>query len=623
MPLDFSFASQVRRIDAMLRSRFPNLRTRIFEVRAHAFVIVFDSELQISDEISEEFHDSIRFITVPVTLSNHIPQSYISELFPLSDEDATGGMVGLPLRRVDLLNLLASRFPDAGIIHVRDDPETREANVVVRSPLDENTEGKLRTFVGSFQLPLSLTIQVEPSSEAVTRPDIDDPMFVWAASLRSGAPTYAKQDEIFWFDNIANISRNQFPIHRFPGMQDAASRCYFDLSLGENHMNLRQALLMYDEIWCSVPLAEEQSDFLAVQGLTQADLLEMVSAGRLRILSTQPEERLDVPFLEEAYERNPQAVFGRRTTASLLLANVAHMAEQSLLNDPALLPGLSEFSRECGPIIGVDPNEILRALLWPMGSRRGSLPGLLDHGSKGGPVNSLSRLISDRVQEETGLDIVLEAYIYGEPVHIGHAIDATVFGPVDEPTLHYTLKSVLAGYLNLHKNFTATLADSWIRNEQRKSNARETLPAVQVFEFDRYIPIQEIIDDSSLSSTRQQGRSLYARLANLNDEERAQEIIQLNARLREISRNKASRILDVRTLETGAALAFLFATIPCPPIMGLFDVGSRAATRLRHNRKVDELMSRLEEIVQSNNSKMELDFLSKIDRVARFKSDHV
>ena len=623
MPVDFSFAGQVRRIDAMLRSRFPNLHTRIFEVGIHQFAIVFGSELQTADEISEEFHSSVRFMTVPVTLSNQVPQSYISELVPLSDEDATGGMIGLPLRCVDLLNLLASRFPAAGIVRVNDDPGVREAIVVVRSPLDEDTEDQLRTFVGSFQLPLLLTIKVEPSSEAVTRPDIDDPMFVWAASLRSGAPTYAKQDEIFWFDNIANISRNQFPIHRFPGMKDVATRCYFDLSLRENHMNLRQALLMYDEIWCSVPLAEKQRDFLAVQGLTKADLLEMVSAGRLRILSTQPEERLDVPFLEEAYERSSHAVFGRRTTASLLLADVAHIAEQSLLNDPALLPGLSEFSRECGPIIGADPNEMLRALLWPMGSRRGSLLGVLAHGSKGGPVNSLSRLISDRVQEETGLDIALEAYIYGEPVHIGHAIDATVFGPNDERTLYYKLKSVLGGYLNLHKNFTATLAESWVRNEQGKSSAKKTLPAIQVFDFDRHIPIREIIDDTSLSSTRKQGRSLYARLANLNEEERAQEIIRLNARLREISRNKASSIIDLSTLDTAVSLVSLFMAFPYPSIMGLFDVGSIALTRLRRNRKIDELMSRLEEKIESNNSKMELNFLSKIDRVARFKSDHV
>lgn len=623
MPFDFSFAGQVRRIDAMLRSRFPNLHTRIFEVGIHQFEIVFDTELQDAGEISEEFDNSIRFMTVPVTLSNQIPQSCITELVPLSDEDAMGEIAGLPLRCVDLLNLLASRFPAAGIMRVTDDTVSREAIVVVRSPLDDDTEDQLRSFVGSFQLPLSLTIQVTPSSEDMSRPDIDDPMFIWAASLRSGAPIYAKQDEIFWFENISNIARDQFPIHRFPGMEDEASRCYFDLSLGEKHMNLRQALLMYDEIWCSLPLAERQSGFLAAQGLTKADLLEMVSAGRLRMLSTQPEERLDVRFLEEAYERNPHAVFGRRTTASLLLANVAHMAEQSLLNDPALLPGLSEFSRQLGPIIGIDPNELLRGLLWPMGSRRGSLLGLLAHGSKGGPVNSLSRLISDRVQDATGVDIAIEAYIYGEPVHIGHALDATVFGPIDEPTLYYDLKSVLGSYLNLHENFTGTSAESWIRNQRGKRATGETLPAVQVFEFDRFVPIREIIDDVSLRSTRKQGQGLYARLADLSEEERAQEIVRLNSKWRDIRRNDANKVFDLGTLETAGSLASLFTTFPFPPIMGLFELGRRALARLRRNRKIDDLMGHLEHKLVSDSRKVELSFLSKIDRVARFKTDHV
>lgn len=620
MSHEFSFAGQVRRIDASLRSRFPNLHTQIFEVEANQFEIVFDAGLQNADEISDEFHNSIRFMTVPVTLTSQVPQSCINELVPLSDEEAMGEMIGLPLRCVDLLNLLASRFPQAGIVRVADDPSTREAIIVMRSPPDKDTEYQIRTFVGSFQLPLSLTFQVASSSEVVTRPEIDDPMFVWAASLQPGTPNFAKQDEIFWFDNIGNISRNQFPIHRFPGMQEVASRCYFDFSMGENHMNLRQALLMYDEIWCSAPLAEKQDEFLSKQVLTKDDLLEMVSAGRLRILSTQPDERLDVSFLEEVYERNPQAVFGRRTTASLLLANIAQMAEQSLLNDPALLPGLSEFSRELGPIMGIDPNEMLRGLLWPMGSRRGSLPGLLAHGSKGGPVNSLSRLISDRVHEMTGLDIALETYTCGEPVHIGHTLDATVFGPIDEPTFYYQLKSVLGGYLNLHGNFTGALAESWIRNEQEKRNANQTLPAVQVFEFDRHVPIREIIDDVSLSSTRKQGRSLYARLADLGLEERSQEVIRLNSRLRDISRNKANRIVDFGTFETVGSFLVPF---PFPPIMELFDIGNKALARLRRSRNIDELISRLESKMQRDSSKVDLSFLSKIDRVARFKSDHV
>ena len=623
MTLNFSFAGQVRRIDALLRSRFPHLRTRIFEIRAHHFTIVFDSELQSAQEISEDFDNAIRFMTVPVTLSNHVPETYVSEIASLSDEDATGSMIGLPLRCIDLLNLLTSRFPDAGIIRVADEPSHRQAIVVVRCPLDADTEGQLTEFIESFQLPLALTIEVSPSQEAAARPDIDDHMFVWAASLRPRAPTYVKKDEMFWFDNIADISSNRLPVECFPGLQDAECRCYFDLSLGEDHMNLRQALLMYDKIWCSVPLVDKQDDFLAGQRLTKADLLEMVSAGRLRIVTTQPEERLDIPFLDEVYERNPESVLGRRTTASLLVADVARMAEHSLLNDPDLLPGLSEYAKECGPVIEVEPNYMLRSLLWPFGSRRGSLHGLLARGSKAGPVSSLAELISDRVKEEVGMDIALEAYVLGEPVHIGHSLGATVFGPINEPDLYYRLKSVLGGYLNLHKHFTATSATSWINNEQRRKSGTQLLPSVQVFEFDRHIPIKEIIDDNSLVSARTAGRGLYSRLSQLEEEERGEEIKILNMKFREMTRRKSRALMNSSTVDTAVSLASLFAGFPYPPIMGLVEVGSRVISNLRRSKRIDSMMSRLEEKIGEGGCKGELDFLSQIDRVASFRVDRV
>ena len=60
----------------MLRGHFPHLITRIFEVGSHSFVIFFDKDLQRADLIAEEFDDSIRPVTVPVTLSNSVPQHY-------------------------------------------------------------------------------------------------------------------------------------------------------------------------------------------------------------------------------------------------------------------------------------------------------------------------------------------------------------------------------------------------------------------------------------------------------------------------------------------------------------------------------------------------------------------
>ena len=115
-----SRAGYVRRIDALLRARYPYLITQIFETTQDRFQIVFDSTLQNWESISDEFHESIRFITVHVNLSNTIPKSYLREIPQLPDEDATGDMVGLPLSRIDLVNFLMSRFPDADIVDVRE-----------------------------------------------------------------------------------------------------------------------------------------------------------------------------------------------------------------------------------------------------------------------------------------------------------------------------------------------------------------------------------------------------------------------------------------------------------------------------------------------------------------------
>ena len=138
-----SRSGYARRIDAMLRARYPYLQTQLFEVAKDIFQIVFDATLQDAASISEEFHNSIRFMTVHVTLSNTRPNSYLRELSLLSDEDAMGDMGGLPLRRIDLVNLLVSRFPDAGILDVKELPENYGAAIVMKDDLAAEHEAEL------------------------------------------------------------------------------------------------------------------------------------------------------------------------------------------------------------------------------------------------------------------------------------------------------------------------------------------------------------------------------------------------------------------------------------------------------------------------------------------------
>ena len=128
-----SRSGYARRIDVSLRARYPHLRTRLFELQKDKFQIIFDSSQQDAQSISEEFNDSICFMTVHVTLTNTIPESYVRELPTLSDEDALAEMCGLPLRRLDLVNILTARFPNAGIDNVQEIPDNYSATIFVKT----------------------------------------------------------------------------------------------------------------------------------------------------------------------------------------------------------------------------------------------------------------------------------------------------------------------------------------------------------------------------------------------------------------------------------------------------------------------------------------------------------
>ena len=226
-----SRAGYAKRIDASLRARYPHLVTRIFEVKQDQFEIVFDASLMEAKSISDEFHEAIRFVTVHVELSNFPPDDYIREIIPLSDEEAISDLAGLPLRQSDLINLLVSRFPDARIVDVHEDHNNRGATILVKCDLEEEMRSDIMTFIARFDLPI--VFQIVPSSDQRIdiRNIIDDPMYIWASNLRTHPPSYARNDEDFWFNNISDISSGKLKVDDFPGMRQDVSRCYLDLSL--------------------------------------------------------------------------------------------------------------------------------------------------------------------------------------------------------------------------------------------------------------------------------------------------------------------------------------------------------------------------------------------------------
>jgi hypothetical protein len=371
-------------------------------------------------------------------------------------------------------------------------------------------------------------------------------------------------------------------------------------------------------------LEDEHGEFLRKQGLTEADLLRLVESGRLTFVSTQPEERLWLPFLEAAAERHPHAILGRRTAALLLIADIARTADCYRLADPKFYSALRELAEATAPDLGVAPAALLRAFLWPLTARRQSLSGLIDRGTKSGPALELAQILSEIVKSATKVDVALEAMVVSERVHIGHALNATVFGALDEPTAMPTMMMALGRELNFYRSFNTAIAATWVGNERRRAGGVQIVPPIPLLDFDPKIPISEVLSDSALQSTRAKGRALFARLADLPVEERGTEIDALVDRLRNVGRRRGNALLSFDNLDTVIAGGSLFASFTYPPVAGLTHFTRPIVERLRRIPSIDRMIQAVaEDTAATFGTNQDLDFLSRIDRVAQLKRPRV
>jgi hypothetical protein len=410
-------------------------------------------------------------------------------------------------------------------------------------------------------------------------------------------------------------------VEKFPGIVQEQSQCFLDVTVGD-HINLRQALMLYDTVYCSLPLAENHDAFLQKQAITEDDLLFLIEKGRLKIVSTQAEERLKIPFLEAASERHPKAIIGRRTAAALLVADIVQTADEYRLARPDLYPAIGELAKVLSVACKVPADELLRLIMWPVEARRASLWPLLERGSKGIAPISLGPFLARQIKRLADKDLELECLVATERVHLGHALGATVFPSKDEPTNYHALMNVMGDALNFFRSFNTRIVTSWIANEDRKAARKTVMPPLPLFEFEPGVPIQEFIDAVKLSSTRKKGRALFGRLAELPEEDRADEIAKLDTELRKRFRHSA--IILFETFDTAASIAGLIFGVPYPPLAGLRQIAIQIKEAARGNPIVDKLIQRIEEdLFSGHGNNQEIDFLSRINRVATFKKNRI
>ena len=105
-------------------------------------------------------------------------------------------MVGLPVARKDLLNLLMSKFGNVDVMDIEEArAPSRQARIVVRTDPDAATRAEIGEFVDALDIGVPVEIRVASAKRRFGIPKGHDPMFVWApaqpgCSMCDRLPTY-------------------------------------------------------------------------------------------------------------------------------------------------------------------------------------------------------------------------------------------------------------------------------------------------------------------------------------------------------------------------------------------------------------------------------------------------
>ena len=270
----------------------------------------------------------IRPVTLPLRISNEVPQHYSREIEPIPDSQLARHYEGFPFTLMQLFHLVVARFPDLPIAEIRDGGTPMTVTVELTTAIDDEQERDLMEFCSTLGAPAPFQIivtgrtlkEAQETQKAKISTPIGvqpDALFIGASRLRPAVPAHLRADEEFWFGNLDAICAGRIAVDDMPGIFEGDARCFVDATIGD-HINFRQLLGLYDTIYFSPPLLEQHQAFLDRQALTETDLLDLVGSSRLKILLTQAEERLNVSFLLAAAERSSTAIVGRRAAAAML-----------------------------------------------------------------------------------------------------------------------------------------------------------------------------------------------------------------------------------------------------------------------------------------------------------------
>lgn len=605
-----------RRIDLNLRAKFPYLTTRIFKKGSFEYQIYVVSEVDNFDSLENTFNHEIRYVTAPIKLTNEIPDSYELEIDVISDKSIPSDFEGIPFTLNQTIIHMSSVHSDVIFNGISEDHENKKIIIEVCESTDSNAISAIQKTAEALKCPYSFNIVTGGSlNQKIQVPD----EFFNIAPSKSRAMLsceFLVRDERLWYDNVDRFYDGSYKKSNLYFIDQTKTSCLVNFSKFQN-ANIRNHLLLYDVEYCVLPFSSDMSGFLETQKITRDEILDLVRRGRLKIINTQPEIRLDYGFINEAYAENPSAVISRRALAALAAIDLVELNESYIFSDPELNKYIYPLLKEMSELTHTSIETISNYLLWPKHALRNSLDTLNQSGPMGIARYGVNKPIMDSWPETKDKEkYEFEFLVNSDQIHLAHALDATYFPfyiDGDKYTDHpYAL--MMGGLLNFYKNASyETVNQTFDVNEMKKIN-NPSLSLISTFDINDYIPINSFEEEISSSVVRKGMSSLFSELCLLDESNRNERISEYNSEIDKTLRNKSvsKHALDLGEDAIGMVVPFLATG------KKLIAKGTQAAkAKFPTIQSISECIE--DKALGSNEKSRHITLLSRINRVARLK----
>lgn len=607
----------VRRDDLRLRSLYPSLKTRIFEIENQKFLIYVQNPFDDRNSLCEEFNNSVRFITNPVKLTFDLPEKFVKEIPVIADAQIGDDFAGIGWTTDQLYNLLYSKFPFLRSLKI---DMVDNGAVCVHFPCGmsglynsqltsflESVSGECIKFTASFDDLERGTFGVSSETNRVST--------ILPTRWNKKRVEYEERDEAFWFDNIKGIYQGSITKENILGQRCQKNSCYIFYSQFSN-VNIRNGLLLFDHVYVELPIDTSIGVFCNQQQIIEDDLLSLVTQGRITFITNQPYERIDSDFLNNIYKIKPEAVLSRRALSALILADLVEINKKYLISEEWMSFITPDMFKSVLPNT-IEPKTIYNIITWPRQAIRKSL-GLLTLNSSAN-ISSLGINncieIPQNIPNHTALEF--EFKIHSEFVHIASALNAFYFPFWGEKYETKFQSSVMYNLINFFKIHTEDEVKQYISRVASQLKGESCVSMVDLLDVNKYPSLQDIFQFSETYCTSKNFNSLFSYLDSFPTEKRNEKIIEYNKSLQSLKLKRAD-------LAKSMDLGFSFFSDLLPiPFFGSFTSLAKLGIG-KFLEKNENLKNNWNEFRNKINPEKPMDkqvvkFLSQISPVARLK----